>query len=114
MALTWRRHGDWDADAWRHRAACRDSDPDLFFPAGETGPALDQGEAAKAVCRQCPVRGECLDFALRSNQEAGIWGGVTEAERRKLRRTWREPPRGSGLFPRHGVADYSGPESTAP
>jgi len=90
VALTWRLPGDWNADEWRHRAACRDSEPKLFFPAGETGPALDQAEAAIAVCRQCPVRGECLAFALASNQEAGVWGGATEWERRKLRRRgWR-------------------------
>ncbi len=90
MGLTWRLNGDWDADEWRHRAACRDSDADLFFPAGETGAALDQAEAARAVCARCPVRPECLAFALQTNQEAGIWGGATEAERRRLRRTWRE------------------------
>lgn len=92
MTLTWRLPGDWNADEWRHRAACRDRELDLFFPAGETGPALDHAEAAKAVCRQCPVRDECLAFALGSNQEAGVWGGTTEAERRTLRRTWRESP----------------------
>lgn len=111
-ALTWRLRGEWDADEWRRRAACRDSDPDLFFPAGETGPALDQAELAKAVCRQCPVRGECLDFALASNQEAGIWGGATEAERRKLRRTWREPLRGRH-FPGLATPTNLGPESIA-
>lgn len=89
MALTWARPEEWDADDWRHGAACRDSDPDLFFPAGETGLALDQAKAAKAVCQQCPVRAECLEFALVSNQEAGVWGGVTEVERRKLRRARR-------------------------
>ena len=45
---------------WRHRAICRDEDPELFFPIGNTGPALLQIEQAKAVCRRCPVTQECL------------------------------------------------------
>ncbi len=100
MALTWARPGDWDADDWRHLAACRHCGPDLFFPAGATGPALDQADAAKAVCRQCPVRVDCLEFALVSNQDEGVWGGTTEGERRALRRA-RRRRRGSsrGILP---------------
>lgn len=78
-----------DSGDWRQRAACRQSDPDLFFPIGDTGPAVQHAEAAKAVCRQCPVRVDCLEYALTSNQDAGVWGGVTEEERRKLRRQRR-------------------------
>ena len=76
-------------DDWRHRAACRDEDPELFFPAGTSGPALLQVEQAKAVCRRCPVTGECLRWALDTGQEYGIWGGATEEERRAWRRVWR-------------------------
>jgi WhiB family redox-sensing transcriptional regulator len=76
------------ADEWRDRAACRDMNPDLFFPIGTTGPALDQIEAAKGICRVCPVKDPCLEYALASNQEAGIWGGTSEDERRKLRKRW--------------------------
>jgi WhiB family transcriptional regulator, redox-sensing transcriptional regulator len=75
-------------DDWREVAACRDTDPDLFFPVGTTGPAIDQIEAAKAVCRECDAKAPCLDFALTSNQDSGIWGGTSEEERRKLRRQW--------------------------
>ena len=50
---------------WRHRALCRDEDPELFFPIGTTGPALVQIEQAKGVCRRCPVTESCLDWALR-------------------------------------------------
>ena len=88
-AATRKRPPDWDSGVWRQRAACRDSDPDLFFPIGDTGPAVEHAEAAKAVCRQCPVRVDCLEYALISNQEAGVWGGATEEERRQLRRQRR-------------------------
>lgn len=88
MTLTWTRSIDWDAEEWRGEAACRDTDPELFFPLGTTGPALDQLEEAKAVCRGCPAQAPCLEFALATNQEAGVWGGTSEEERRKLRRQW--------------------------
>ncbi len=88
VALTWSRTIDWDQDDWRLNAACRDTDPDLFFPVGTTGPALDQIEAAKAVCRACDSQAACLEFALATNQESGIWGGTSEEERRKLRKAW--------------------------
>ncbi len=78
-----------DADNdWRDQSACRDTDPDLFFPVGTTGPAIEQIDNAKAVCGQCDVRQSCLEFALTSNQDSGIWGGTSEEERRKLRRQW--------------------------
>jgi len=89
MAVTWNPIFDWDDEGWREQAACRCTDADLFFPAGSTGTAVEQIQAAKAVCRSCPVQDACLQFALESNQEAGIWGGKDEDERRKLRRTWR-------------------------
>jgi WhiB family redox-sensing transcriptional regulator len=71
---------------WRAEALCRDTDPELFFPIGTTGAALVQIEHARAVCRQCPVQADCLDFALSTNQDSGIWGGTSEEERRILRR----------------------------
>ncbi|MFN8036967.1 MAG: WhiB family transcriptional regulator [Acidimicrobiia bacterium] len=88
MALTWIRTHEWDADSWRNRSSCRDSNPDLFFPVGSTGAAIDQIEAAKQVCASCLARQECLEFALGTNQEAGVWGGATEEERRLLRKDW--------------------------
>jgi WhiB family redox-sensing transcriptional regulator len=74
--------------SWRTEAACRDTDPDLFFPVGTTGQALQQIEDAKAVCAACPVQGPCLEFALATNQDSGIWGGTSEEERRRLRRIY--------------------------
>ena len=71
---------------WRSRAACIDVDPELFFPIGTTGSAVDQTDEAKRVCARCPVREDCLEFALASNQDAGIWGGLNEDERRTLKR----------------------------
>ncbi|RKS71719.1 transcription factor WhiB [Actinomadura pelletieri DSM 43383] len=71
---------------WRHRAACRDVDPELFFPIGNTGPAILQIEEAKQVCRRCDVSDACLRWALESGQESGVWGGMGEDERRALRR----------------------------
>ena len=71
---------------WRSEALCRDTDPELFFPIGTTGAALLQIEQARSVCHQCPVQAECLDFALTTNQDSGIWGGTSEEERRGLRR----------------------------
>jgi WhiB family redox-sensing transcriptional regulator len=88
VALTWSRSIEWDLDDWRDRAACRDTDPDLFFPVGTTGPAIEQIEAAKAVCCQCEAQAACLEFAITTNQESGIWGGTSEEERRKLRKAW--------------------------
>ena len=73
---------------WRVNSACRDTSPDLFFPVGTTGAALRQIDEAKAVCHECPVSAECLEFALITNQDSGIWGGTCEDERRKLRRAW--------------------------
>jgi WhiB family redox-sensing transcriptional regulator len=73
-------------DQWRDHALCRDTDPDLFFPVGTTGLALVQVEHAKRVCGQCTVADACLDFALATNQDSGIWGGLSEEERRVIRR----------------------------
>jgi WhiB family redox-sensing transcriptional regulator len=77
-----------ERDDWRDRASCRDTNPDLFFPVGTTGPAIEQIESAKAVCRECQVQSACLEFALMTNQDSGVWGGTSEEERRKLRRAW--------------------------
>ena len=72
--------------SWRTRAICRDTDPDLFFPVGTTGQALVQIARAKEVCGECPVQNDCLEYALETNQDAGIWGGLDEEQRRNIRR----------------------------
>ena len=74
--------------SWRANASCRDTDPELFFPVGTTGLALDQIASAKAVCFSCPAQDPCLEYALLTNQDSGVWGGSSEEERRHLRRTF--------------------------
>jgi WhiB family transcriptional regulator, redox-sensing transcriptional regulator len=79
-------HGTAGRADWRDGAACRDQDPELFFPEGTAGPALSQAEQAKRICQSCPVRRPCLRFALGYALGFGIWGGTTGAERLPVRR----------------------------
>jgi WhiB family redox-sensing transcriptional regulator len=72
---------DFDCQDWRAYAACADYDPDLFFAPG----ALEH-KLAKKVCRRCPVRSQCLTYAMDEPVDHGIWGGLTERERRRYRR----------------------------
>ncbi len=67
--------------AWQDLANCRGADPDLFFP--ERGAST---RTAKGICRECSVRPECLEFAIVSSEKFGIWGAMSERERRKIRR----------------------------
>ncbi|WP_331731483.1 WhiB family transcriptional regulator [Kitasatospora sp. NBC_01300] len=71
---------------WRDRAVCREEDPELFFPFGNTGPAILQAEQAKSVCRRCPVMETCLQWALETGQDDGVWGGMSAEERRAMKR----------------------------
>jgi WhiB family redox-sensing transcriptional regulator len=70
---------------WREEIACRDADPDLFFPIGPTGAGLRQMEEAKRICRACPVQIQCLAWALENGVADGVWGGTTPDERRVIR-----------------------------
>jgi WhiB family transcriptional regulator, redox-sensing transcriptional regulator len=79
------RQRDAEDTDWRDHAACRDADPDLFFPIGTAGESLLQIDEARQICRACPVCGPCLRWAVDSGS-AGVWGGTTEDERRILRR----------------------------
>ena len=78
----------YDPKEWRTAAACRDMDTAVFFPETE-----DEVAAAKAVCSTCPVREFCLEFALVTRQDDGVWGGLDEIERRRLRRRRQEAAR---------------------
>jgi WhiB family redox-sensing transcriptional regulator len=67
-------------DGWRLDALCAETDPEAFFP--EKGGSTRE---AKRVCTGCDVRAECLEFALANDERFGIWGGLSERERRRLR-----------------------------
>ncbi len=71
---------------WRDQAACLTEDPELFFAIGNTGPARRQIAEAKAVCQRCSVVDTCLTWAMDSRQDAGVWGGLSEDERRTVKR----------------------------
>jgi WhiB family transcriptional regulator, redox-sensing transcriptional regulator len=71
--------------SWRHSAACRGVDPEIFYPASD-----EEAAVAKSVCDQCDVREPCLEFALANRERDGVWGGATERERRRLVRQRRK------------------------
>lgn len=82
---------DLEITPWREAAACLDVTYEVsFFPDREDVEGIAR---AKAVCATCPVAGECLTWAIESNQAEGIWGGHTPKERRALRRRWLEEVR---------------------
>jgi WhiB family redox-sensing transcriptional regulator len=76
-----RKVEDDEALAWQGDALCAQTDPEAFFP--EKGGSTRE---AKRICDGCEVRSECLDYALANDERFGIWGGLSERERRKLRR----------------------------
>jgi WhiB family transcriptional regulator, redox-sensing transcriptional regulator len=91
MQATTHRYAD--SDSWVAQGECRHSDPELFFPVSVTGPSATQVARAKAVCAHCPVQAECLEFALETGQDFGVWGGASESERRLIRRRQRRQRR---------------------
>lgn len=71
---------------WRERGRCRGADPEVFYPEdGDEAREL----AAKAICASCPVREACLDHAIARREKLGVWGGLTERERRRMIRRMR-------------------------
>ena len=70
---------------WRQRASCQGIDPGIFYPASD-----EDAEEAKAICATCPVRQPCLEHALASREREGVWGGLTERERRRIVRQRRK------------------------
>lgn len=69
------------AEGWMRESVCAQTDPELWYP--ETGQSL---RSAKRICRTCPVRDECLAYALKHDERFGVWGGLSERERRALKR----------------------------
>src|ERR1700729_3278636 len=76
----------WPRDDWRSRGACLHADPDVFFPISVAGASATQVRTARAICSGCPVRPDCIAYALEHREIQGIWGGTTDDERKKLRR----------------------------
>jgi WhiB family transcriptional regulator, redox-sensing transcriptional regulator len=74
-------HHDGNTD-WMSDASCKDEDPESFFPVGEQDVRITE---AKIVCGRCAVKAECLDYAIYTDSAFGIWGGTTEAERRRIK-----------------------------
>jgi WhiB family redox-sensing transcriptional regulator len=81
--------GGYETPGWQQRANCMGVDPDLFFP--ERGSSTRE---AKEVCRGCVVRVDCLEFAIANGEKFGIWGGMSERERRRVRRARVQQSRG--------------------
>lgn len=73
-----------ELEPWIDRAACHDVDQRVFFPERGETQAL-----AKRICKDCEVRHECLDYALRANEKHGVWGGLSVRQRRQIRRERR-------------------------
>ena len=73
--------GDGEESGWQERALCAQTDPEAFFP--EKGGSTRE---AKRVCLTCEVRDQCLEYALANDERFGIWGGLSERERRKLKK----------------------------
>lgn len=84
-----------DEADWRESGACRTADTSLFFPVTD-----DEAAPARAICASCPVREQCLNFALANREEQGVWGGLTESERRRVRRRRAAAAR---ALPRHAA-----------
>ena len=72
--------------SWHDYAACRGENPELFFPIGTSDPAVRQLKQAKAVCAGCAVQSVCLEWAMLAGIDHGVWGGLSEDERRTLKR----------------------------
>ncbi|SDJ33960.1 transcription factor WhiB [Frankineae bacterium MT45] len=70
-----------DEESWQERALCSQTDPEAFFP--EKGGSTRE---AKRICTGCEVRTECLEYALLNDERFGIWGGLSERERRRMKR----------------------------
>jgi WhiB family redox-sensing transcriptional regulator len=80
-----RPNGLVDSSRWQRRAACRESPLALFFPPGNSRLTRFDEERAKAVCSSCPVRNQCLSFAMEHEEPFGVWGGLNAEERRALK-----------------------------
>ena len=81
---------DLEQEAWMEEGSCVYANTELFFPVGYSMKAIKQSNEAKAICNECVVKIDCLEYAIRTNQDSGVWGGTTEEERKSLRREYRK------------------------
>ena len=72
-------------NSWRQYARCLGADPELFYPTSD-----EAAEEARAICTICPVREPCLEYAITAREKQGVWGGLTERERRRMIRQRRK------------------------
>ena len=107
------RPATWNATGWRSQAACSNMDTELFFPVGESAQVSEQIRMAKRVCSACPVQDLCLEFAIRTIQNDGIWGGATEDERKVIKRARRAAARRTAVAAR-ADADAHGDAAGVP
>jgi WhiB family transcriptional regulator, redox-sensing transcriptional regulator len=84
-------------ERWQSKAACLGADPDIFFPPQYAGRGAN--DRAKAICKPCEVREECLDDAMENGERMGVWGGMSERERRKLKKARRASPQSNSVTP---------------
>ena len=78
-----------EEEDWMIDGACRSSDTSLFFPVGSSLKAKKKAEEAIKICESCPVICQCLDYSIHTNQDAGIWGGKDEEQRKMIRRKYK-------------------------
>jgi WhiB family transcriptional regulator, redox-sensing transcriptional regulator len=83
---------------WWRAAACRSADPELFFPIAPTAASGSDIRRAKQICASCPVSSPCLSYALARRQEQGIWGGLTDEERRSVDRMSAHRGQGAAAY----------------
>lgn len=104
------------ATEWRAEGACLTADPDLFFPIATGYAGAAQVAKAQQVCARCAVRQQCLDFAMRTGEADGIWGGTTPEERTRARRqaAARRRRRSPGPWQRTGTRDARASLSPGP
>ena len=98
MALMWNRTVDWDADDSRRAGSMSQHRTGPVLPGRHDRSSRRPDRRRQALCRSCEALEPCLDFALATNQESGVWGGTSEEERRKLRKAWLAARRSQRTF----------------
>jgi WhiB family redox-sensing transcriptional regulator len=79
-----------EQESWMENGSCIYANSELFFPVGSSMKAIKKANEAKAVCNECFVKVDCLEYAVRTNQDSGVWGGATEEERKSIRREYKK------------------------